>query len=128
MFFSLRRDSAPIGSPPRSDDRAQASCHTARVSVKPAPAVPSPAATLVLLRDRPGGGVETLLIQRHHKSRFAAGDFVFPGGRIEPDDNPPHAVRWCVGLHETTGARRPGGNPGHAPPGYLHGAIRAGFA
>src|SRR2546425_11010322 len=87
----------------------RSSWHTARVSVKPAPAVPSPAATLVLLRDRPGGGVETLLIQRHHKSRFAAGDFVFPGGRIEPDDNPPHAVGWGVGLNEATAARGLGG-------------------
>src|SRR2546428_12506772 len=118
MFFSLRRDSAPIGSPPRSDDRAQASCHTARVSVKPAPAVPSPAATLVLLRDRPGGGVETLLIQRHHKSRFAAGDFVFPRGRIEPGDNPPHAVGGCVGLNEATAARRLGGTGGPPAPGF----------
>jgi hypothetical protein len=40
----------------------------------PEPAIPSPAASLVLLRDRPGGGLETLLIQRHSKSKFAAGD------------------------------------------------------
>ena len=39
-------------------------------------ALPSPAATLVLLRDRPAGGLETLLIQRHSKSKFAAGDYV----------------------------------------------------
>jgi len=97
------------------------------VSVKPAPAVPSPAATLVLLRDGPGGGVETLLIQRHHKSRFAAGDFVFPGGRIEPDDNPPDAVAWCVGLDEATAARRLGVAEGHAALGYWIGAIREAF-
>ncbi len=97
------------------------------MSVKPAPAVPSPAATLVLLRDRPGGGVETLLIQRHHKSRFAAGDFVFPGGRIEPDDNPPDAVGWCVGLNEATAARRLGVTEGHAALGYWIGAIREAF-
>src|SRR5262245_55479552 len=127
MFFSLRRDSAPIGSPPRSDDRARASCHTARVSVKPAPAVPSPAATLVLLRDRAGGGVETLLIQRHHKSRFAAGDFVFPGGRVERDDHPTDAAAWCVGLDEATAARRLGGGEGHAALAYWIGAIREAF-
>src|SRR3989449_3411394 len=127
MFFSLRRDSAPIGSPPRSDDRAQASCHTARVSVKPAPAVPSPAATLVLLRNRAGGGVETLLIQRHHKSRFAAGDFVFPGGRGERDDDPTDAAAWCVGLDEATAARRLGVGEGHAALGYWIGAIREAF-
>jgi len=97
------------------------------VSVKPAPAVPSPAATLVLLRDRAGGGVETLLIQRHHKSRFAAGDFVFPGGRVEPADNPRDAVAWCVGLDEPTAARRLGVGNDHAALGYWIGAIREAF-
>ena len=97
------------------------------MSVKPAPAVPSPAATLVLLRDRAGGGVETLLIQRHHKSRFAAGDFVFPGGRVEPADNPPDAVAWCVGLDEPTAARHLGVGEGRGALGYWVGAIREAF-
>src|SRR2546430_17064045 len=119
MFFSLRRDSAPIGSPPRSDDRARASCHTARVSVKPAPAVPSPAATLVLLRDRPGGGVETLLIQRHHKSRFAAGDFLLPGARIEPHAKPPHPLARGGGPHQPPRGRPPRGAPGRRAAGRL---------
>lgn len=95
--------------------------------VKPSPAVPAPAATLVLLRDRPGGGVETLLIQRHHQSRFAAGDFVFPGGRLEPDDNPPDATAWCVDLDEATAARRLGVVEGHAALAYWIGAIREAF-
>ena len=55
----------------------------------PEPAIPSPAATLALLRDRPAGGLETLLIQRHSKSKFAAGDYVFAGGKVEQDDVPP---------------------------------------
>lgn len=61
------------------------------MSVKPSPATPVPAASLVLLRDRPGGGVETLLIQRHQQSRFAGGDFVFPGGKVEAADTPAEA-------------------------------------
>src|SRR5687768_15526116 len=48
------------------------SCHTPAVSVKP-PVVPVAAATLVLLRDGPSGP-ELLLIKRHGKSKFAAGD------------------------------------------------------
>jgi 8-oxo-dGTP pyrophosphatase MutT (NUDIX family) len=62
------------------------------------PVVPSPAATLVLLRDRPEGGVEILLIQRHHESKFAGGDFVFPGGKIGAEDMLADAAEWCVGL------------------------------
>ncbi|MGH7278364.1 MAG: NUDIX domain-containing protein, partial [Candidatus Rokuibacteriota bacterium] len=64
--------------------------------VKP-PAVPAPSSTLVLLRDRTPGDVEVLLIQRHRASKFAGGDFVFPGGKIEPDDNP-DAAAWCAGV------------------------------
>jgi 8-oxo-dGTP pyrophosphatase MutT (NUDIX family) len=60
--------------------------------------MPSPAATLVVLRDRPHGGVECLLMRRHLRSKFAAGDFVFPGGKIEADDNPDDAAAWCRGL------------------------------
>ena len=76
------------------------------VPVKPAPATPSPAATVVLLRDRPAGGVECLLMRRHLKSKFAAGDFVFPGGKIEADDNPEDAAAWCRGLDVKAAARR----------------------
>jgi 8-oxo-dGTP pyrophosphatase MutT (NUDIX family) len=74
------------------------------VTVKP-PATPVPAATLVLLRDRPTGGFELCLIQRHAKSKFAAGDFVFPGGKVEVADNPEDATRWCAGPDAAEAAR-----------------------
>jgi 8-oxo-dGTP pyrophosphatase MutT (NUDIX family) len=70
------------------------------------PAVPAPAATLVLLRDRPGGGVEVLLMQRHRASAFAGGDYVFPGGKLEAADRATDAVAWCAGLDVATAARR----------------------
>jgi 8-oxo-dGTP pyrophosphatase MutT (NUDIX family) len=98
------------------------------VPVKPAPAVPSPAATLVLLRDRPGGGVECLLMRRHLQSKFAAGDFVFPGGKIEADDNPEDAAAWCRGLDVKDAARRLGLEPApRTALGYWIGAIRETF-
>jgi 8-oxo-dGTP pyrophosphatase MutT (NUDIX family) len=60
----------------------------------------------VLLRDRPvqrdAGGFDILLMQRHAKSKFAAGDFVFPGGKLTREDNPPDAIRWCTGLDAAT--------------------------
>ena len=46
-----------------------------------------PAATVVLLRDRPDG-VETLMLRRDTKLAFAGGAWVFPGGRIDPEDYP----------------------------------------
>jgi 8-oxo-dGTP pyrophosphatase MutT (NUDIX family) len=98
------------------------------VPVKPTPAVPSPAATLVLLRDRSGGGVEILLMRRHLKSKFAAGDFVYPGGKIEADDNPEDAAAWCRGLEVKDAARRLSlEDAPRTALGYWIGAIRETF-
>jgi 8-oxo-dGTP pyrophosphatase MutT (NUDIX family) len=91
------------------------------------PAIPSPAATLVLLRDRASGGLETLLIQRHARSKFAAGDYVFAGGKVEADDMPPDAERFCAGLTAAAAAARLGGLAPRAALGYWVGAIREAF-
>jgi 8-oxo-dGTP pyrophosphatase MutT (NUDIX family) len=98
------------------------------VPVKREPAAPAPAATLVLLRDRPHGGVECLLMRRHLKSKFAAGDFVFPGGKIEVDDNPDDAARWCRDLDVADATRRLGLETApRTALGYWIGAIRETF-
>lgn len=94
------------------------------------PAIPSPAATLVLLRDRtaPGDGAEVLLIQRHGKSKFAAGDYVFAGGKVEADDIPDDVERFILGLTPEEASARLGGDlaPRKAL-GYWVGAIREAF-
>ena len=92
------------------------------------PVIPSPAATLVLLRDRPPMEVEALLLQRHARSKFAAGDYVFAGGKIEADDMPPDGEGFCRGLTAGQAAARLGG--GLAPRdalSYWVGAIREAF-
>lgn len=45
-----------------------------------------PAATLILMRDRANGPPEILMTERHADMAFAAGALVFPGGRIDPED------------------------------------------
>ena len=45
-----------------------------------------PAATLILVRDRPGGPPELLMVERAEGMAFAAGALVFPGGRIDEAD------------------------------------------
>lgn len=45
-----------------------------------------PAATLVLMRERAGGPPELLVTERTGQMAFAAGALVFPGGRIDADD------------------------------------------
>jgi 8-oxo-dGTP pyrophosphatase MutT (NUDIX family) len=92
------------------------------------PAIPSPAATLVLLRDRRAGPAEILLLQRHGNSRFAAGDYVFAGGKVEADDIPDDVERFCRGLTPEEASARLGGDltPRQAM-GYWVGAIREAF-
>jgi 8-oxo-dGTP pyrophosphatase MutT (NUDIX family) len=92
------------------------------------PVTPSPAATLVLLRDRPDGQVETLLIRRHSDSKFAAGDYVFAGGKVERDDMPADAERFCHGLGAGEASARLGGDlaPREALSFWV-GAIREAF-
>jgi 8-oxo-dGTP pyrophosphatase MutT (NUDIX family) len=49
--------------------------------------IPVPAATIVPVRERaPGGELEVLLLRRRRGASFMADAFVFPGGRVEPED------------------------------------------
>lgn len=52
------------------------------------PVIAQPSATVVLLRDAPSpdGGVEVLLGQRGAELDFHGGEWVFPGGRVDPED------------------------------------------
>src|SRR4051794_19084609 len=45
-----------------------------------------PAATLIVVRDRPSGAPELLIVERAEGMAFAAGALVFPGGRIDAAD------------------------------------------
>lgn len=47
----------------------------------------TPAATLVLFRERQGGAPELLVVERSTQMSFAGGAIVFPGGRIDDDDH-----------------------------------------
>ncbi|MEH3160187.1 MAG: NUDIX domain-containing protein [Sphingomonas taxi] len=47
---------------------------------------PIPAATLVLLRERPDAHPEVLMVERAKAMAFAGGAMVFPGGRVDPGD------------------------------------------
>ena len=49
-----------------------------------APAIP--AATLIVVRDRPQGPPELLMVERAKHMAFAGGAMVFPGGRIDEAD------------------------------------------
>ncbi|OBH48486.1 NUDIX hydrolase [Mycobacterium mantenii] len=50
-----------------------------------APLIARPAATVMLIRDDPGG-IAVFLMRRHAKMEFAAGTMVFPGGGVDDRD------------------------------------------
>jgi 8-oxo-dGTP pyrophosphatase MutT (NUDIX family) len=90
------------------------------------PAVPRPAATVVLVRDA-DGGPEVLLLRRHRRSGFAADAWVFPGGVVDASDRAGEAADRLEGPSAQTWARRLGvDDPGEAL-GYVIAALREAF-
>jgi len=62
---------------------------------------PQPAArasTILLVRDQPA--FEVLMVKRHEKMAFAAGALVFPGGKIDPDDDDRHWMDHVEGWND----------------------------
>ena len=53
------------------------------------PTIPQPAATVLLVRDSKEEGVEVFLVERASKANFG-GAFVFPGGKVDPEDGLDH--------------------------------------
>ena len=49
---------------------------------------PRASATVVLLRDDRGAGLEVLLLRRHSASAVLGGADVFPGGKLDDGDAP----------------------------------------
>jgi 8-oxo-dGTP pyrophosphatase MutT (NUDIX family) len=64
---------------------------------------PIPAATVVVIRDRPGGPPQILMVERSRAMVFAGGAMVFPGGRIDPGD---HVLAAELGLDDEDGPAR----------------------
>jgi len=65
------------------------------VPVEVCPPNPRPAATVVVLRDSPNGP-EVFMVRRHTDTAFMGGAYVFPGGRVDPNDDD-DADAWCDG-------------------------------
>ena len=57
-----------------------------------------PAATVLLIRDRDGGGIEVFMLQRTFNAAFASGMFVFPGGKVDDVDFSTELSELCDGL------------------------------
>ena len=63
--------------------------------------IPKKATTVILLRERKSEGFEVFLLKRHEKSSFMGGNYVYPGGRVDPEDGTLEICSLCKGI--TTG-------------------------
>src|SRR5207245_3689944 len=76
----------------------------------------------------PAGAFEVLLSRRDSGSKFAAGDFGFPGGKIEASEGPEGRGGWCRSVDAAQAARRLGlASPASAALGHWVGVIRETF-
>ena len=57
-----------------------------------------PAATVLLVRDAEGGGIEVFMLRRTFTAAFASGMFVFPGGKVDELDGIAEIGEICDGL------------------------------
>jgi len=91
------------------------------------PAIPRPAATIVLLRDGESG-MEVLLMRRNRKAGFVPGAYVFPGGRVDGTDATPEAIERLDGLTPESAASRLELDGGEPPAiAYYLAALREAF-
>jgi 8-oxo-dGTP pyrophosphatase MutT (NUDIX family) len=86
-----------------SSTAADDALHGADVSV---PVTPRPAATVILVRDGEGSGVEIFMVRRDPQARFAANAYVFPGGTLRDDDRLVGGEPPCSGLTADSAHRR----------------------
>jgi 8-oxo-dGTP pyrophosphatase MutT (NUDIX family) len=90
-----------------------------------ADAVPlSPAATVMLVRDSPGG-LEVFMLRRALGASFAGGVYVFPGGRVDAGDHAGELEATCDDLDDLTASARLGLD--HGGLAYWVAAIRECF-
>ncbi len=74
--------------------------------------IPKKATTVILLREETPEGFEVFLLKRHEKSSFMGGNFVYPGGRVDPEDGSLEMCHLCEGItpeeaHVTFGGSMP---------------------
>jgi 8-oxo-dGTP pyrophosphatase MutT (NUDIX family) len=62
---------------------------------------PTPAATVLVLRDGPAGP-EVFMVRRREGTSSFSGAHVFPGGRVDESDAGAADAGWCDGVHHAT--------------------------
>ncbi len=59
---------------------------------------PRQSTTVILVREKTSKEFEVFLVRRHDASAFMGGNYVYPGGRVDPADQSPNILSFCRGL------------------------------
>ena len=59
---------------------------------------PRQSTTVILVREKSSKGFEVFLVRRHDASAFMGGNYVYPGGAVDPADQSPDVLPFCRGL------------------------------
>jgi 8-oxo-dGTP pyrophosphatase MutT (NUDIX family) len=73
------------------------------------PKIPRPASTVVLIRHL-SGDLQVYLLRRSSRSGFMPGNYVFPGGTVDPEDRAPGFWKAHVDMDSKSISRRLGGD------------------
>jgi 8-oxo-dGTP pyrophosphatase MutT (NUDIX family) len=85
---------------------------------------PRKATTVVLVREETSKGFEVFLVRRHDDSAFMGGNYVYPGGRVDPADQSPGVLSFCRGLSPEKASEILGNSPPDESIGYWIAGIR----
>jgi 8-oxo-dGTP pyrophosphatase MutT (NUDIX family) len=59
---------------------------------------PRQSTTVILIREKSSKEFEVFLVRRHDASAFMGGNYVYPGGAVDPADQSPDVLPFCRGL------------------------------
>ena len=66
-----------------------------------------PAATVILMRDAADGRFEILMVKRSSSSAFGS-IYVFPGGKLDPEDSANELYSYCKGMNDSEASKKLG--------------------
>ena len=72
---------------------------------------PHKATTVVLVRENISKGFEVFLVRRHDDSAFMGGNYVYPGGRVDPADQSTDVLSFSRGLSPEKASEILGNSP-----------------
>jgi 8-oxo-dGTP pyrophosphatase MutT (NUDIX family) len=85
---------------------------------------PRKATTVILFREKTSNEFEVFLVRRHDDSAFMGGNYVYPGGRVDPTDQSTDVLSFSRGLSPEKASQILGNSPPDESIGYWVAGIR----